>query len=251
MKKLIAIALSMTLMLGYALPTMASVFRESELMTDEENQKIVQMERQKRKEELQKTREITEEYADEDMKDTKSLDVLNSKDDDDRFTYIDEKLNIDCANEDFEELTEYFSQNLEGFDKDTCKIELVGNTGPTEEDYLILYGLTLNGFKTPYKVLVFIDSEGIHYSSNLDEAKFNTAGRTIDMYSDDISEDVIEDFKKKALKDDNIDPTAASVYYQKAEKHLDENLKPFISLQTAYENKDGGRFAKGNTYYLD
>lgn len=67
---------------------------------------------------------------------------------------MDEELDINCANGDVDELTEYFANNIEGFDPEKFEITLINNYADVEQIHNVSYRLIINGFETPYSVVV-------------------------------------------------------------------------------------------------
>ena len=173
-----------------------------------------------------------------------SKDRSKSTNNQESFTYVNKTLNIDCANKNLDELTEYLEKNVQGFHKENCKIELISQTGPDDDDYTILYGLQYNGFKTPYKVLVYVYGKEIKYSSNLDEFNNFVGERNI---VSNISNEIIETAKQEAIKVHNIDE---KVECQEVEKILDKNFQPYISVKTVYVDENGAKFAKEYKYSI-
>lgn len=162
---------------------------------------------------------------------------------DDFFTYIDEEIYVNCVNEDFAELTEYLEQNVEGFDKESCKIELVHNYA--DNDYEVMYVKEENGFKTPYKVMVFISEDGVmKYFSNLPaESTAYTLRSNTDVGIDEAD---IDEAKKEAT----VGYEDYEIVEQTVEKQLNSDMQPVLRVFTIYEDVNGAKFAENYDYAL-
>lgn len=167
---------------------------------------------------------------------------------DNPFTYINQPLDIDCANHDVSALTEYLAQNVKGFDKEKCRLELISQSSEHDE-YTILYYLTYKGFDTPYSLLANTEGKMVHYVSDLHEFDLNAAKRVNLMHADDIPDDIVE--KAKAVAVDKNLPEGYGVKEQKVTKRLDENFKPYLSIVTVYYDEIGAMYAKEYQLYLD
>jgi len=77
------------------------------------------------------------------------------------YTRINQPLNIDCKNGNLEELTQYLEKNVAGFHSDNFKMELLNNFVDGKDCYEILYCMQINGFHTPYVVMVFVEDNNI------------------------------------------------------------------------------------------
>lgn len=162
---------------------------------------------------------------------------------DDIFISIDEMLDIDCASKDFDALTDYLNRNVDGFDTETWEIELVENYADGE--YEVVYNKIMNGFKTPYSVIVFVsDDEGIKYYSNFDAAALEDVAVT--MSDDDVANSEVAAAKAEAINEYE----GCVVVEQIVEKQLDENMRQVLNVMTVYEDEAGTYFAEDYVYYL-
>lgn len=160
---------------------------------------------------------------------------------------VDKELNIDCENGDIEELTQYLEENIEGFDSETCKVEMISNSVDGRNEYTVLYGLYINEFETAFRVIVFVEDDTILYSSGLNDVNYDELA-AIPALLEESYEDEIETAKKEALKEV---PETANVESQKVRKFLDENLIPQLIVETTCIDKEtGGGFLLGYIYNL-
>lgn len=160
---------------------------------------------------------------------------------------VDKELNIDCANGDIEELTQYLEENVEGFDSETCKAEMISNSVYGRNEYTVLYGLHINGFETAFRVIVFVEDDTILYSSGLNDVNYDELA-ALPALLEESYDNEIETAKKEALKEV---PETADVESQKVRKFLDENLIPQLIVETTCIDKEtGGGFLLGYVYNL-
>lgn len=165
------------------------------------------------------------------------------------FNYIEEPLDVNCATGDVEALTAYLEKNVKGFDRATCSVELINNSG--DNIYEVHYRLLYHGFETPYKVSVTLGGNDYptSYYSNLDEFKApEETSRAASFYADMITEEQIEDAKTKAIGKGIEDCT---VKEQEVAKKIDENFRPYLFVGTVWADDLGGMFMTGYDYYLD
>lgn len=165
------------------------------------------------------------------------------------FELVKEKLNIDCENNDLDELTQYLNENLEGFD-DTFELSLVAPSEPDERTYTIMYRKKYNGFSTPYFVYVSADEKNniIEYYNNLKDFNSVKMARSIHINANNIPEDLIEKAKLKAIGDGYEGYTVDS---QRVAKCIDKNYQPYLSILTTFVDSSGQCYVEDFNYYLD
>lgn len=160
---------------------------------------------------------------------------------------VNETLDIDCKNGDLEELTKYFEENIEGFDSNLFEIELINNYVDGEDCYVVLYGLELNGFKTPYKVTAFVEDDNIEYipSFNNDDIE------KLSLLPNEITDNMYDMDVEMALKEAEKEvPDDSVMEEQTAVKMLDEDLNPYIMVKTSCVDEHGGYFVLTYKYEL-
>lgn len=156
------------------------------------------------------------------------------------FMWVDEELDINCANGDVDELTEYFANNIEGFDPEKFEITLINNYADGANLYNILYQLIINGFETPYSISVSVeDDKEISYRVFFDEKDIEKLKSTPLKFTEYGFEEEIEKAKKEAAK---AVPDDAVMEGQEVTKKLDENLKPYLYIETSCKDEYGGVF---------
>lgn len=158
---------------------------------------------------------------------------------------IKEPINIDCENQDLDELIDYLEKNVAGFSKETCQLTNVNNNIIGENNYNLLFEKYYNGFITNEFIFVLVNDDEISYFSNLKQLN---EPKQVLMKSTDISTDVIEKAKAQALKD--ID-TEDEVDSQIVEKRLDEDYKPYLLVKTRYVDAQKAFWARNYVYYLE
>ena len=174
-----------------------------------------------------------------------SLDAGMPEDPESMFGYINENLEIDCAAGEVDALTQYLDENLEGFEKEFCRVERIHEY--TEDgDYLITYTLFHNGIPTPYQVLVFVDpSGGIKYANKLNGYQDAVASmdhsKRIDLTQEElqrIASKNIEGYENFTIKS------------QKAEVRYDLHMIPYVFIQTTFQTENEALSVKNLEYYL-
>ena len=153
---------------------------------------------------------------------------------------IKEKLNIDIATGDFEELTEYLEENVDIFDRDSFKID-EEKISKTRDNYFISYYYTVNGFMTTHNI-------GVHCENNVPtEYSINLPDNMIDFYSgrtisaDDVPETVIDEAKAEALKDINEgEYKGLRIISQTVTPRIYEDGYKYLRVRTIFEYEDDG-----------
>lgn len=96
-------------------------------------------------------------------------------------------------------MTKYLEKNVSEFDSNTYKIELINNSVYDENICTILYGMQVDGFRTPYKLIVFVEDENIrYYAIPVPESDFEKIAAIPMTFTNDSLEDQIIIFKNTA-----------------------------------------------------
>lgn len=162
------------------------------------------------------------------------------------FTPIKEKLNINCAEGDVEELINYLEKEIKEFDRETVSLTRIQKTSDSES-YDIFFNKKYNGFDTYYYVYVVADEkEGLKYYSNL--SKFKHPKENI-VNCSEISQEVIETAKKEAIKNINLKENDM-IESQDIELKINVEFKPFICVTSHVKEKEGTYFSKSFIYYI-
>lgn len=155
------------------------------------------------------------------------------------FTTISDTIILDLKNGDCTALTEYLDQNVSEFDKETCLLESI-NKQSEDGDYLITYRMFKSGLKTPNELLVFVDANGsMKYVNKLNNPMLS------DIDFEFMNMD-IEKAKQEAMNQYD----GCVIIEQKVEERIDTNSKPYIYVETIYEDEDGSYFVEEYEYYL-
>lgn len=161
------------------------------------------------------------------------------------FSYIRDKLEIDCAAGEIDALTQYLDENLEGFEKENCQVEMI-HPYTEEGDYQIRYTLFHNGIPTPYQVLVFVDPQGeMKYVNKLDG--YHQAVATMDHTKrTNLTEAELSQIALKSMEGyENF-----TVESQEVEMRYDFDMSPYVLVQITLRTENGALFAKNFEYYL-
>lgn len=153
---------------------------------------------------------------------------------------IKEKLNIDIATGDFEELTEYLEETVDIFDRDTFVIDEESSSGD-DRSYSVFYYYMKDGFKTAYYIVVRC-TDGVpekYYISVPDNLSALYTEKTIS--ADDIPETVIDEAKAEALKDINEGKyKGLRIISQTVTPRIYEDGYKYLRVRTIFEYEDDG-----------
>lgn len=153
---------------------------------------------------------------------------------------IKEKLNIDIATGDFEELTEYLEETVDIFDRDTFVIDEESSSGD-DRSYSVFYYYMKDGFKTAYYIAVRC-TDGVpekYYISVPDNLSALYTEKTIS--ADDIPETAIDEAKAEALKDINEGKyKGLRIISQTVTPRIYEDGYKYLRVRTIFEYEDDG-----------
>ena len=164
------------------------------------------------------------------------------------FVTIDEPLNINCKNDDIDELTQYLEENLDEFDSNLFNVESITNTVDGKNYYEIIYSMKINNFETPYNVIVFVEDDNIEYIASFNKSDCDNLASMPSVIGESDFTDSIKIAKEKALK---YVPNDATVDNQETRLILDCNLSPLVIVKTVCVDDSGCNFVLDYEYDLN
>ncbi len=164
------------------------------------------------------------------------------------FVTIDEPLNINCKNNDIDELTQYLEENLNEFDSNLFDVESITNTVDGKNYYEIIYVMKVNGFETPYNVIVFVEDDKIDYVASFTQDDYDQLASIPSVMEESDFSDSIEIAKEEALE---YVPNDATVDNQETRLILDSNLSPIVIVKTVCVDDSDCRFVLDYEYNLN
>ena len=114
--------------------------------------------------------------------------------------------------------------------------------------YEIIYVMKVNGFETPYNVIVFVEDDKIDYVASFTQDDYDQLASIPSVMEESDFSDSIEIAKEEALE---YVPNDATVDNQETRLILDSNLSPIVIVKTVCVDDSDCRFVLDYEYNLN
>ena len=145
-------------------------------------------------------------------------------------------------------LTQILEKNIDEFDSNLFKVEMINNTVYGKNYYEVIYIAKVNEYKLPYSIIVFIEDNQIQYVKLFSANEIKKIKKFEDKLSNLNIDKDIKVAKREALR---YVPETATVDYQNITINIDNEFNLHLTVKTACVDEDGtSRFVLSYEYKI-